>query len=565
MIFAKQLENMSLAKKLTVGLGIVIVINLLAGGLIYFNINNMSKNVEEVKGVKSIQTQTSKFERLVVTAQRSLVEYVNSGQLDKRDEFEKLWSSIEADSAVIFAAVKTFDESFEEELNAINNDLHMWYDDIAVKQLSYMNSPQTVDLARVLEASELNKAYNSKLDEDIYAINQELHHLIDNVLDEQRKTMATIYSVLALSLVLSLVGALIAIFFLLRVVAKPLGALVSVTGELVNKNWDVQVDGAERKDEVGTLAKALMQFRDNGIENDRLAALQAQEDEKRLERAKRIESLVEDFQGDSSETVTSLEGATSQLMQASSVMSSVANKTSQLSADVSRAANETGSNVNSVSVAAEELTASINEISTQLSTTNQQTNEAMSSMRVAVDKMQALEQSVADIASVIDMISEIAEQTNLLALNATIESARAGEAGKGFAVVANEVKSLANETAKATEEVRAQIERIQTQSGESAQTIHDVGRIIENLSAASAAIAAAMEEQTSATQEISRNVSHAADGTKLVVESIAQVSSATEETEGTSEQVKGLSDELELRSANLKESIYSFIEAIKAA
>lgn len=565
MIFAKQLENMSLAKKLTVGLGIVIVINLIAGGLIYYNIEKMASSVEKLKGVKSIQTQTSTFERLLRNAQRSLMVYVNSGDLSKRAEFEKLWDDISKQSVEIFDKVKVVDPTFSEQLEHISEDLEGWHSDIAIKQLEYMNSPETVDMARLLEASEVNFTHNAKLDADLLSLSQELHHMIELVLEEEHKVMNMIYSVLALSLVLSLVGALIAIFFLMRVVAKPLGALVGVTGELVNKNWDVQIDGAERKDEVGTLAKALMQFRDNGIENDRLAALQAQEDEKRLERAKRIESLVEDFQGDSSETVTSLEGATSQLMQASSVMSSVANKTSQLSADVSRAANETGSNVNSVSVAAEELTASINEISTQLSTTNQQTNEAMSSMRVAVDKMQALEQSVADIASVIDMISEIAEQTNLLALNATIESARAGEAGKGFAVVANEVKSLANETAKATEEVRVQIERIQTQSGESAQTIHDVGRIIENLSAASAAIAAAMEEQTSATQEISRNVSHAADGTKLVVESIAQVSSATEETEGTSEQVKGLSDELELRSANLKESIYSFIEAIKAA
>ena len=200
-----------------------------------------------------------------------------------------------------------------------------------------------------------------------------------------------------------------------------------------------------------------------------------------------------------------------------------------------------------------------------LNMTNGMVSDAKSVSETTVEKMKLLESAATDIGGVIEIISDIAEQTNLLALNATIEAARAGEMGKGFAVVASEVKTLASETAKATEQVQTQIERIQLETGEAVTFIENISKSIENLTHSMGSIASAMEEQTSVTQEIGRNVAEAATGTQQVVDNITDVSKATQKTQETSRGVGDIALELSERSDGLKNSIDEFIRGIQSA
>jgi methyl-accepting chemotaxis protein len=201
----------------------------------------------------------------------------------------------------------------------------------------------------------------------------------------------------------------------------------------------------------------------------------------------------------------------------------------------------------------------------QLSNSNQKTLQARVAAENAVEKMKTLAGVAKEIGNVIQLITDIAEQTNLLALNATIESARAGEAGKGFAVVANEVKDLAGQTARATDQIRSQVQAMQSETREAVSMIENISRVIEELNIASSSIASAMEEQSSATQEISRNVNQAAEGTNDVVRNISDVSSSVGTVGQTSGTVNNVSEELARRSEVLKNDVHEFIQNIRAA
>lgn len=559
------LQDISIKNKLILIMGFLILISVIIGGAVFFNVQTLQASLNSAAQAQEARSAFVNYETTILNARKNLAEFVNSGDLSKKEQYLEIWTSIPETEKSADQLVLHIDEELKPTLDEIHNNLKIWQKDIVTKQLSYMQSPQTVDLARLYEASEENNNLWSAINNDIKSITTRLEEIMLEKADAQRSVMHITRLAVVIGNIITLAAAIGAAFFLILSVSKPLTALVEVTGELVNKNWKVTITGEDRKDEVGQMANALVLFRDNGEENERLQEAQKLEDEKRLARARRIEELVDKFRTDSSETTSALDQATRDMKNASALMTQIASDTTELSTQVSSAANETGANVQSVSAATEELTNSINEISEQLNKTSVQASTARDTAEVAVSKMTILEESVNDIAGVIDIITDIAEQTNLLALNATIESARAGEAGKGFAVVANEVKNLANETAKATEDVRKKIEDMQGHTKESVQSIQTISKVIDELSAAASSIAAAMEEQTSATQEISRNVNEAASGTNQVVQSILQVNKATEETGETSGKVNTVSDQLATRSESLKSSISQFINDIKAA
>jgi methyl-accepting chemotaxis protein len=559
------LKNISIQKKLLLAMGSFILINMLIGAFTSYNVNLLKMNVERVESVQEAHGALLKFSRNIESAHSNLLEFFNSGDLGQRAEYQAIWDQVRTEKGALKETVIAIDDGLKGPLDKLYENLAQWHENIVSKQLVYMQSPMTVDMARLYEASEDNASIWHSINEQMEFIKADFDTEVKENSMQQRATMRNTFIVIALASVLTLISAIIASVFLVQTISKPLGRLVSVTSKLVEKDWGVQIEGTDRKDEIGQMATALLLFRDNGVEADRLMELQQEEDEKRLKRAQQIEELAAQFREDSSKTTEALEQATVDMKNASDSMTHIAAETSNLSARVAQAAGDTGSNVQSVSAATEELTASINEISEQLNRTSLQARSAQDAAQTAVDKMQTLEGSVNNVGSVIQIISDIAEQTNLLALNATIESARAGEAGKGFAVVANEVKSLANETAKATEQVRVQIEDMQRQTEEAVSMIQNISDVIEELTTASGSIAVAMEEQTTATQEISRNVFEAAAGTDEVVNSINQVNVATEETGSTAAKVTEVSNELSDRSRALKESIRTFIDAIRAA
>ena len=295
------------------------------------------------------------------------------------------------------------------------------------------------------------------------------------------------------------------------------------------------------------------------------AEAQAEQARKAEECARKLDALIQDFDKSVSATLETLSSASTELQSTAQAMSSTAEETSNQSTAVSTAAEQMSSNVQTVAAAGEELSASITEISRQVTRSMEITRDAVGKAVGTNEQIKKLASSAQRIGDVVSLISDIASQTNLLALNATIEAARAGEAGKGFAVVASEVKSLSQQTAKATEEISAQIGEIQAETTGAVEAISTITAIIDQINEITATVASAVEEQGASTQEIASNVQEAAKGTQEVTSNITGVTQAAGETGAATSQVLSSSSDLARQGERLREEVSRFLAGIRAA
>ena len=370
----------------------------------------------------------------------------------------------------------------------------------------------------------------------------------------------------ALAGLLSIIALLI--FAFTKMLGRPLALMTDAMAKLAAGDNSIEIPDTDKRDDIGAMARTVQVFKDNAIERDWLEAeaKQAAEERKRRveERKVMMRELADNFEASVGSVVDSVSRASGEIKSAAETMAATAEETSAQSTAVAAASEQATANVQTVATAAEEMSASITEIGAQVAQSSDITNRAVAEAESTNGAVQGLAEAAQKIGEVVNLINDIAAQTNLLALNATIEAARAGDAGKGFAVVASEVKSLATQTAKATDEIGSQITGMQGVTEDVVKAIEGIGKTITEVNGIATTIASSVEEQGAATQEIARNVQEAAKGTQTVNETIADVTTAAGETGTAASQMLSSAGELASQSDTLGQEVANFLNEVRA-
>ena len=435
------------------------------------------------------------------------------------------------------------------------------------------DNKELIELSRKNQGEAASKLFTGKLRTEFGQIRKTLEEDLAFNVDEGKKEAdrgAEVYRAARSWIFVTLVVAALlcaAMGFMIIVgVSRPITAMTETMRRLAGGEMSAEIRGVDRKDEIGKMASAVLVFKDNALETERMRAEQQQAERIGAERRKQdMHRLADGFESAVGEIIETVSSASTELEASATTLTKTAERSQQVTIRVAAASEEASTNVQSVASATEELSSSVNEISRQVQESARMANEAVDQARKTNDRVGELSKAAARIGDVVELINTIAGQTNLLALNATIEAARAGEAGRGFAVVASEVKALAEQTAKATGEIGQQIGGIQAATQESVGAIREISGTIERLSEISSTIAAAVEEQGAATQEISRNVQQAARGTHEVSSNITDVQRGAGETGSASSQVLSAAQSLSRDSNRLKLEVGKFLDTVRAA
>jgi methyl-accepting chemotaxis protein len=351
----------------------------------------------------------------------------------------------------------------------------------------------------------------------------------------------------------------------IRALTAPISRLTAAMGRLSSGDLEAEVPDAHVKNEMGAMARALAVFKDNMINARTLDAQTKEEQAARAARAERVTVITGGFDQAISGILSDVSEAVAKMRATAESMTDTASGAAERAQTVARASGAATVNVQAVAGASEELAASVQEIGRQLENSTRIASEATEQAKATNTLVESLSAATGKIGTVVRLINDIAEQTNLLALNATIEAARAGDAGRGFAVVASEVKTLANQTAKATEEIGAHIAAVQSVTGESVTAIRSIVDTIGQINDITSQVSAAVVQQSAATQEIARSVQEAAQGTAAVDENISGVTQAADLTGAAASEVRAAADGLAGQSQALRGEVERFLESVRVA
>ncbi|MCC8963392.1 HAMP domain-containing protein [Bradyrhizobium sp. Pear76] len=444
----------------------------------------------------------------------------------------------------------------------------------SVKDITALLEEYREALAKLIANAKSIDELTVEMTESAAAISQGAAAMKSDLLADQKRleneshsmigeTEQLILMLAAGSFVLGLVWA----FLLGKGISRPIAAMCAAMRELAAGNFDVVLPGLDRRDELGEMAGAVEEFKVQAIAKaERDAATQeAQNKASATARRNELIRFADEFESAVGSIVSNVSASAVQLESAAGTLTRTAETTQNLSSQVADASEEASSNMQSVASATEELSASVDEIGRRAKESSQIADSAVRQAEQTDARIGKLSRAAQEIGDVVKLITAIAEQTNLLALNATIEAARAGDAGRGFAVVASEVKSLASQTARATDEISTHISGMQAATQESVAAIKEIGGTIGQISGIATNIASSVEQQSAATQEIARSVQNVAQGTQEAASSVTQVNRGATETGAASEEVLNSARSLSVESSRLREELDRFMANIRAA
>lgn len=572
---------MSISRKIYI---IVLMIALTAGGVAAVGILKMAQvgnELEEIahQDMPLVETVTAitlhQLQQAILLERTMRAKGVTGGSdfAKDRQKFTDLAHKVDEEIKASEAQVEGYlenvhSEEAREEFESVLVQLkkieheHKVYEEHAFQALEVIDAG---DIAGANELIETIEHEQEALDHELEALLLELekftHHSVEVALKDEQTGVR-------LMLIVAGIGILAGIGVGIGIGRNITGGVVNITESmtrLADGDLTTEVSGQSRLDEIGTMAGAVQTFKENAEKVVELEKEQVRKDRlAKEESVAALNKMADEFQSSVGQVVNAVSSSASQLQSSAQTLTSASEQTSNQAGTVSAASEQASVNVQTVASAAEELSSSIGEISRQVQQSASIADTAVSESDRANQMVKGLASAAEKIGEVVALITDIAEQTNLLALNATIEAARAGEAGKGFAVVASEVKNLASQTARATDEIGTQIGDIQSATQQSVEAIGGISKTIVEISGITTAISAAVEEQGAATQEIARNIEQATAGTTEVSENIQEVAAAAQETGSSAGQVLSAANDLTQQSSRLSSEVDSFISKVRA-
>jgi methyl-accepting chemotaxis protein len=551
------LNNLMLKTKLFAVVGFLILVSLLISTTVYVATGTVIGMVDEMRAANDRLQQSRIGDALAVSYARSVEFLPLELSKEDRQKYEKAAESDLQSLKRLAEAYKPRTLGGREDLARIQEALERYERDIHRKVVVQGRDNKLDDATRTAfegdpHITRLRQSFRNIEDRNLANYTRASTLLNDG----QSGLLKTIITIAVGGCVL---GVLAAFTTIVMGITRPLLKVIGVMRELAAGNTAVELEDVTRKDEIGEMARAVAVFRENASERRRLEEQTRTERTREIQRQKRIEALIQHFRTAIGNIRQSLDGELVSMQSTSATLNEIAERASSGANAARDAAQESSANVGVVASAAGELTAASREISTQVHKASACVNQAMDMARNTDRDVSGLADLANRIGDIVGIISNIAEQTNLLALNATIEAARAGETGKGFAVVASEVKTLAGQTAKATEEISTQISAIQSATRKAVLAIQAITGTVSEIEGRTMAIAAAVEEQEASTHEISKSIALASNGSDRAAQNVSGVTTAIERTSAQSQRLREASNELTNVAGELSQTVETFL------